>query len=157
MTDIQKLLQEEAVHASYYAHAGAGELHIEPFVNLKTAEGKKTFRRILERTSDLILKYNGSLSGEHGDGRLRGEFIGKVLGEEDYALLEQVKQIFDPRGIFNANKIVNTPPMDTHLRYDNNDNRTEIKTYFDFSKDESILRLAEKLSLIHISEPTRPY
>ncbi|MGJ1361305.1 FAD-binding and (Fe-S)-binding domain-containing protein [Sphingobacterium spiritivorum] len=146
VTDIQKLLQEEAVHASYYAHAGAGELHIEPFVNLKTAEGKKTFRRILERTSDLILKYNGSLSGEHGDGRLRGEFIGKVLGEEVYALLEQVKQIFDPRGIFNANKIVNTPPMDTHLRYDNNDNRTEIRTYFDFSKDESILRLAEKCS-----------
>ena len=146
VTDIQKLLQEEEVHASYYAHAGAGELHIEPFVNLKTAEGKKTFRRILERTSDLILKYNGSLSGEHGDGRLRGEFIGKVLGEEVYALLEKVKQIFDPRGIFNANKIVNTPPMDTHLRYDNNDNRTEIKTYFDFSKDESILRLAEKCS-----------
>jgi len=144
--DIQKLLIEEGVHASYYAHAGAGELHIEPFVNLKTAAGKRTFRSILEKTSDLVLKYNGSLSGEHGDGRLRGEFIGKVLGEKVYKLLEEVKFIFDPQGVFNANKIVNTPPMDSHLRYDNDSNRTEIKTYFDFSKDESILRLAEKCS-----------
>lgn len=146
VADIQQMLKEEGVHASYYAHAGAGELHIEPFVNLKTEAGKKTFRSILERTTDLVIKYNGSLSGEHGDGRLRGEFIGKVLGEEVYTLLEEVKQIFDPQGVFNANKIVNTPPMDTALRYDNNQNRTDIKTYFDFSKDESILRLAEKCS-----------
>ncbi|WP_270090233.1 FAD-binding and (Fe-S)-binding domain-containing protein [Sphingobacterium sp. SYP-B4668] len=144
--DIQALLIEEGVHASYYAHAGAGELHIEPFVNLKTAAGKKTFRSILDKTSDLIVKYNGSLSGEHGDGRLRGEFIGKVLGEDVYRLLERVKYIFDPKGIFNANKIVDTPPMDTHLRYDNNHNRKDITTYFDFSKEESILRLAEKCS-----------
>lgn len=146
VSDIQKLLVEEGVHASYYAHAGAGELHIEPFVNLKTPAGKRTFRSILEKTSDLVLKYNGSLSGEHGDGRLRGEFIGKVLGDKVYKLLEEVKFIFDPKGVFNANKIVNTPPMDSHLRYDNDSNRTEIKTYFDFSKEESILRLAEKCS-----------
>ncbi|VTR50852.1 FAD-binding and (Fe-S)-binding domain-containing protein [Sphingobacterium thalpophilum] len=146
VSDIQQLLKEEGVHASYYAHAGAGELHIEPFVNLKTEAGKRTFRSILEKTSSLVLKYNGSLSGEHGDGRLRGEFIGKVLGEKVYKLLEKVKFIFDPNGIFNADKIVNTPPMDANLRYDNNHNRAEIKTYFDFSKEESILRLAEKCS-----------
>ncbi|AIM37771.1 FAD-binding protein [Sphingobacterium sp. ML3W] len=146
VADIQNLLIEEGVHASYYAHAGAGELHIEPFVNLKTEAGVKTFRSILEKTTDLVLKYNGSLSGEHGDGRLRGEFIEKVLGEKVFELIKQVKAIFDPKGIFNANKIVNTPPMDTFLRYDNNKNTTEIKTYFDFSKEESILRLAEKCS-----------
>lgn len=146
VADIQDLLISEGVHASYYAHAGAGELHIEPFVNLKTESGVKTFRSILEKTTDLVLKYNGSLSGEHGDGRLRGEFIEKVLGEKVFKLIEQVKEIFDPKGVFNANKIVNTPPMDTHLRYDNNKNTTQIKTYFDFSKEESILRLAEKCS-----------
>lgn len=144
--DIQELLISEGVHASYYAHAGAGELHIEPFINLKTETGKKQFRSILEKTTDIVLKYNGSLSGEHGDGRLRGEFIGKVLGEKVYDLLVQVKDIFDPRGIFNANKIVNTPPMDTFLRYDKVKDGNEIKTYFDFSKEESILRLAEKCS-----------
>ena len=146
VADIQDLLIAEGVHASYYAHAGAGELHIEPFVNLKTEAGIKTFRSILEKTTDLVLKYNGSLSGEHGDGRLRGEFIEKVLGKKVYRLLEEVKEIFDPKGVFNSNKIVNTPPMDTFLRYDNNKNTTPIKTYFDFSKEESILRLAEKCS-----------
>ncbi|MFD2969801.1 FAD-binding and (Fe-S)-binding domain-containing protein [Sphingobacterium bambusae] len=146
VADVQALLAEEGVHASYYAHAGAGELHIEPFVNLKTAEGKRTFRTILDRTTDLVLKYNGSLSGEHGDGRLRGEFIGKVLGEQVYALLKQTKSIFDPCGIFNANKIVDTPPMDTALRYDTTYKGSDIPTYFDFKKDESILRLAEKCS-----------
>ena len=146
VADVQLLLQEEGVHASYYAHAGAGELHIEPFINLKSAEGKKQFRSILEKTTDLVLKYNGSLSGEHGDGRLRGEFIGKVLGEKVYKILQDVKTIFDPKGVFNANKIVNTPPMDTSLRYDTVKDGKEIKTYFDFTKDESILRLAEKCS-----------
>lgn len=146
VADIQAMLKEQGVHASYYAHAGAGELHIEPFVNLKTAEGKKQFRSILEKTTDLVLKYNGSLSGEHGDGRLRGEFIGKVLGDKVYSILQDVKVIFDAKGIFNANKIVNTPPMDTSLRYDKVVDGKQIKTYFDFTKDESILRLAEKCS-----------
>lgn len=146
VADIQKLLAEEKVHASYYAHAGAGELHIEPFINLKSAEGRRQFRSILEKTTDLVLKYNGSLSGEHGDGRLRGEFIGKVLGEKVYQLLLQVKQAFDPNHIFNARKIVDTPPMDTHLRYDNVRDGKDINTYFDFTQNESILRLAEKCS-----------
>lgn len=146
VADIQKLLAEEQVHASYYAHAGAGELHIEPFINLKSAEGRRQFRSILEKTTDLVLKYNGSLSGEHGDGRLRGEFIGKVLGEQVYQLLLQVKQAFDPNHIFNARKIVDTPPMDTHLRYDNVRDGKDINTYFDFTQNESILRLAEKCS-----------
>ncbi|WP_343043502.1 FAD-binding and (Fe-S)-binding domain-containing protein [Sphingobacterium shayense] len=146
VADIQRLLVDEGVHASYYAHAGAGELHIEPFINLKTVEGKRQFRSILSQTTDLVLKYNGSLSGEHGDGRLRGEFIGKVLGEEVYTLLQETKRIFDPSGIFNANKIVNTPPMDSSLRYDEFVEGDKIDTYFDFTKDESILRLSEKCS-----------
>lgn len=146
VADIQKLLAEEQVHASYYAHAGAGELHIEPFINLKSVEGRRQFRSILEKTTDLVLKYNGSLSGEHGDGRLRGEFIGKVLGEQVYQLLLQVKQAFDPHRIFNAKKIVDTPPMDTHLRYDQVRDGKDINTYFDFTQNESILRLAEKCS-----------
>lgn len=146
VADVQALLREENTHASYYAHAGAGELHIEPFVNLKTAEGKRKFRTILEKTTDLVLKYNGSLSGEHGDGRLRGEFISKVLGEAVYKLLITTKTIFDPKGLFNANKIVHTPPMDSSLRYDQVVDGKAIATYFDFTKDESIIRLAEKCS-----------
>ncbi|HZH54287.1 MAG TPA: FAD-linked oxidase C-terminal domain-containing protein [Sphingobacteriaceae bacterium] len=146
VTEVEEILQKYGLNASYYAHAGAGELHIEPLINLKTAEGKKAFRGVLADTAKLVKKFNGSLSGEHGDGRLRGEFIPEVLGEQVYALLKQVKEIFDPAGVFNRGKIVDTPPMDEFLRYKQETASLSIPTIFDFSGQESILRLAEKCS-----------
>ena len=144
--DLQKVLHKYQLHASYYAHAGAGELHVEPMINLKTVEGKETFRNVLKDTVELVKKYNGSLSGEHGDGRLRGEFIPDALGNEVYELLKQVKHIFDPNGVFNANKIVDTPPMNEQLRYEPGHVQKPVETIYDFSKEEGILRLAEKCS-----------
>jgi len=144
--DLQVLLAKHGVKASYYAHAGAGELHVEPIINLKTEEGVKQFRDILKDTAALVKKYNGSLSGEHGDGRLRGEFIPAMVGEEVYGLFKQVKNIFDPGGIFNKGKITDTPPMDAHFRMQVNHAATPTKTIFDFSADDGILRLAEKCS-----------
>jgi FAD/FMN-containing dehydrogenase/Fe-S oxidoreductase len=146
IADLQELLKRHNTNASYYAHAGAGELHVEPMINLKTVEGKDLFRTILKETTELVKKYRGSLSGEHGDGRLRGEFIESVLGTEVFDLLKEVKNIFDPKNIFNANKIVNTPPMNEFLRYEAGKKNPEIATYFDFSNQEGILRLAEKCS-----------
>ncbi|CAA9278019.1 MAG: Fe-S protein, homolog of lactate dehydrogenase SO1521 [uncultured Adhaeribacter sp.] len=146
IAEVQQLLARHQLHASYYAHAGAGEIHVEPMINLKTTAGKQLFRTVLQETAALVKKYNGSLSGEHGDGRLRGEFIGAVLGEEVYALLKQVKHIFDPQGIFNAGKIVNTPPMNEDLRYQPDQPVIPIETIFDFTQQEGILRLAEKCS-----------
>jgi FAD/FMN-containing dehydrogenase/Fe-S oxidoreductase len=146
IADLQQLLKRHNTNASYYAHAGAGELHVEPMINLKTIEGKELFRTILKETIELVKKYRGSLSGEHGDGRLRGEFIESVLGTEVFDLLKEVKNIFDPKNIFNANKIVNTPPMNEFLRYEAGKKNPEIATYFDFSNQEGILRLAEKCS-----------
>lgn len=144
--DIQQILAAHGVSASYYAHAGAGELHIEPILNLKTQDGRRQFRSILAQTADLVNKYNGSLSGEHGDGRLRGEFISTVLGENVYTLLKKTKKIFDESGVFNRGKIVDTPPMDECLRYAQETDASRIPTYFDFSAQENILRLAEKCS-----------
>src|SRR5574343_645123 len=144
--DLQVLLAKHGVKASYYAHAGAGELHVEPIINLKTEEGVKQFRDILKETAALVKKYNGSLSGEHGDGRLRGEFIPAMVGAEVYGLFKQVKNIFDPKGIFNKGKITDTPPMDAHFRMQVNQQATPTKTIFDFSADDGILRLAEKCS-----------
>jgi Fe-S oxidoreductase/FAD/FMN-containing dehydrogenase len=144
--DIQEVLRKHNVQASYYAHAGAGELHIEPLVNLKTKQGLSLFRNILKDTARLVKKYNGSLSGEHGDGRLRGEFIADVMGEEIMRLFSEVKRIFDPHGIFNAGKIVNTPAMDTHLRVKQEITHLPISTHFDFPETGGILRLAEKCS-----------
>ncbi|SDD16032.1 FAD-binding and (Fe-S)-binding domain-containing protein [Niabella drilacis] len=144
--DLQRLLKGYGLSASYYAHAGAGELHVEPMINLKTAAGKQTFRDVLKDTVVLVKKYNGSLSGEHGDGRLRGEFIASAMGGEVYHLLQQVKDIFDPGNIFNAGKIVNTPKMNEQLRYDPQHEQQQIATVFDYSRQESVLRLAEKCS-----------
>lgn len=144
--DLQVILEKLQVNASYYAHAGAGELHVEPMINLKTAEGKELFRTILKETTELVKKYNGSLSGEHGDGRLRGEFIETVLGSKVYELFKNIKHTFDPNAIFNANKIINTPPMNEFLRYEVGKQTPRIETYFDFTNQEGILRLAEKCS-----------
>jgi FAD/FMN-containing dehydrogenase/Fe-S oxidoreductase len=144
--ELAALLKDHGLHASYYAHAGAGELHVEPMINLKTSEGKQQFRNVLADTAKLVKKYNGALSGEHGDGRLRGEFIPFMMGEEVYEMFRQVKRIWDPDGIFNANKIVDTPPMNEFLRYEQEKPQPEIKTTFDFSRQEGMLRLAEKCS-----------
>lgn len=146
ISDLQDLLARHQVKASYYAHAAAGELHVEPLLNLRTAEGLKAFRSILSETAALVKKYRGSLSGEHGDGRLRGEFIPAVVGAELYSLFKRVKQIFDPAGVFNAGKITDTPAMDTQLRVAQQPVQEKIPTYFDFSATDGILRLAEKCS-----------
>lgn len=146
IAELEVLLKKHEVQYSMYAHAGAGELHVEPMVNLKTSEGRALFRTILAETAALVKKYGGSLSGEHGDGRLRGEFIPFMMGEKNYQLFRRVKQIFDPKGIFNKGKIVDTPPMNEFLRYEADKVIPAQKTLFDFSKQESFLRLAEKCS-----------
>ncbi|MBC7687487.1 MAG: 4Fe-4S dicluster domain-containing protein, partial [Aquabacterium sp.] len=146
IADLQIILAKHQVNASYYAHAGAGELHVEPMINLKTATGVKLFRTILAETVQLVKKYNGSLSGEHGDGRLRGEYIAAVTGVETYQLFEQVKALFDPHNIFNKGKITGTPLMDEHLRVKPGRQADTIKTHFNFSGQGSMLHLAEKCS-----------
>ncbi len=144
--DLEVLLKKHHVQYSMYAHAGAGELHVEPMVNLKTTEGRQLFRKILAETAVLVKKYGGSLSGEHGDGRLRGEFIPFMMGEKNYALFREVKKIFDEKGIFNQGKIIDSPPMNEFLRYEADQPTPKHQTIFDFSKQESILRLTEKCS-----------
>ena len=128
----------------YYAHAGAGELHTRPLFNLKTSEGLKIFRDVATDVAALVKKYRGSLSGEHGDGRLRGEFLKFMIGDECYAMMQRVKETFDPHGIFNPNKIISTPPMDTSLRHKQDQVEPEHETLFDFSASEGVLAATEK-------------
>ncbi len=82
--EFNEILKRYGLYSVHYAHAGSGELHLRPIINLKTAEGNELFRQIAEEIASLVKKYNGSLSGEHGDGRLRGEFIRKMIGEKNY-------------------------------------------------------------------------
>jgi Fe-S oxidoreductase len=128
----------------YYAHAGSGELHTRPLFDLKTPEGLKMFRGVATDIAMLVKKYRGSLSGEHGDGRLRGEFIPLMVGEHCYQLMREVKAVFDPDHILNPGKIVDTPPMDTSLRHEPGHQTPDYETVFDFSETLGVLRAAEK-------------
>lgn len=118
LKDFGEMLERLHTSCVYYGHISTGELHLRPILNLKTEEGKKLFRKIAKETAKLVRKHKGSLSGEHGDGRLRGEFIPLMYGEEVYQLMREVKKCWDPEGVFNMNKIVDTPPMDEWLRFD---------------------------------------
>ena len=128
----------------YYAHAGSGEIHTRPLFDLKTEQGLKTFRGVATDIAMLVKKYRGSLSGEHGDGRLRGEFIPLMVGRECYDMMRAVKGAFDPDNRFNPGKIVDTPPMDTHLRHEPGHPTPDYETIFDFSDVLGVVRAAEK-------------
>ncbi len=141
--DFNEILKKHGLYSVHYAHAGSGELHLRPIINLKTKEGNQLFRTIAQEVATLVKKYNGSLSGEHGDGRLRGEFIKQMIGDKNYALLQEVKNIWDPKHIFNPNKIVNTPSMNSMLRYAPGQFTPEFKTIFRFHK-QNILQHAEQ-------------
>ena len=118
MRDFRDMLQRLGTSCVFYGHISTGELHLRPILNLKTEEGKRLFRTIAHETTLLVRKHRGTISGEHGDGRLRGEFIPLQYGEPTYELMRQVKNCWDPDNIFNPHKIVDTPRMDEYLRAD---------------------------------------
>jgi len=144
IADFKQLLSEYNLSCVYHAHVGSGELHLRPILNLKLKEDVRIFRELGEKVALLVKKYKGSLSGEHGDGRLRGEFIPLMIGEHNYQLLKQIKQTWDPQGILNSGKITDTPPMDTALRYEPGKATREIKTVFSFENDMGLIRAVER-------------
>ena len=141
--DFNEILTKYNLYAVHYAHAATGELHLRPIINLKTEEGNQLFREIALEIAHLVKKYHGSLSGEHGDGRLRGEFIPLMIGDHNYQLLKEIKKTWDPEGIFNPGKIVDTPSMNSSLRYKPGQTNREIKTVFRY-KGQTILQHAEQ-------------
>ncbi|MCO4821788.1 MAG: FAD-binding protein [Flavobacteriaceae bacterium] len=140
-TTLMKRYNQKAV---YYAHAGAGELHLRPILDLKVSEDVKLFRKISEESAKLVKEYQGSLSGEHGDGIVRSEFIPLVLGDTNYKLLQSIKQTWDKHNIFNPGKIVDALAMDENLRYDGDKKAKEIDTIFNFEDTGGLLATVEK-------------
>ena len=118
MADFGKMLENLGLSCVYHAHISTGELHLRPIINIKETEGLRKFREVAYQTALLVKKYKGSLSGEHGDGRLRGEFIQLLYGDEVYALMQDLKRCWDPMQVFNLHKIVDTLPMDSMLRFE---------------------------------------
>jgi Fe-S oxidoreductase len=144
IVDFQNILENYGLTAVYHAHIATGELHLRPVLDLKNPVHVELFHKVALETAQLVKKYRGSLSGEHGDGRLRGEFIQLMVGERNYQLLKEIKATWDPSNIFNPGKIVDTPSMNTSLRYEPGTETREIDTIFDFSHDRGIMRAVEK-------------
>jgi Fe-S oxidoreductase len=142
--EFSSMMDDFGQEAVYYAHAGAGELHLRPILNLKQQEDVKLFREITTKTAQLVKRYGGSFSGEHGDGIVRAEFIPQMIGTKNYELLRTIKKVFDPQTIFNSGKIVDPLRMDENLRYEIDRKEPEITTLMDFSDSLGILRAAEK-------------
>ncbi|MDR6301627.1 FAD-binding and (Fe-S)-binding domain-containing protein [Mesonia maritima] len=140
-TQLMKNYNQKAV---YYAHAGAGELHLRPILNLKKSGDVQLFKQITADVAKLVKKYQGAFSGEHGDGRVRGAFLKDLVGDEVYTAFKEVKTIFDPNNIFNPGKIVDALPMETDLRYEPDRKEPEIPTVMNFSDSNGILRAVER-------------
>ena len=137
------LVARHGTTAGVYAHASVGCLHVRPVVNLKTVEGVQRFEAIASEVAELVLKYGGALSGEHGDGLVRSPFQEKMFGPTLYQAFRDIKATIDPHNLFNPGKIVDAPPLATNLRYGPAYLTPDVPTTFDFSADGGMVRAAE--------------
>ena len=117
MKRFDEIVRQHQTEAAYYGHASVGCLHVRPLINLKDAKGLAKMASIGEQVTDLVLEFGGSLSGEHGDGIVRGVWTEKMFGSRLYSAFREVKRAFDPQGIMNPGKIIDCPPMTENLRY----------------------------------------
>ena len=130
-----EIVREHGTTAGYYGHASVGCLHIRPLVDLKLQEGVDLMLSIAEQVSDLVLEFGGSMSGEHGDGLARSAWIEKMFGPKIYSAFREVKRAFDPKGVMNPGKIVDSPPMTENLRYGPAYRTLDLTTGFAYSQD----------------------
>ncbi len=137
------VVARHGTRAGVYAHASVGCLHVRPVIDLKTHEGVRRFQAIADDVSDLVLKYGGALSGEHGDGLVRSPFQEKMFGPALYQAFREIKRTFDPQNLFNPGKIVDSPPLASNLRYGPAYVTPDLPTTFDFSADGGLARSAE--------------
>ncbi|MFC7251126.1 FAD-binding and (Fe-S)-binding domain-containing protein [Halomicroarcula sp. GCM10025324] len=118
VADFQALLDQHDTFASFYAHAGPGVLHIRPLVNTKTVEGVEQMETIADEVTDLVVKYGGSVSGEHGDGRARTQWNKKLYGEDLWQTFRDLKSAFDPDWLLNPGQVCGDVDMTENLRFD---------------------------------------
>src|SRR5262249_52418730 len=137
------IIAHHGTTAGVYAHASVGCLHVRPVINLKTEDGVRRFESIAGEVAELVLKYGGAPSGEHGDGLVRGPFQEKMYGQELYRAFRELKRTFDPHNLLNPGKIVDAPPIATNLRYGPSYVTPAVPTTFDFTADGGLLPAAE--------------
>ena len=139
LRDFRALLDEFEFakdETSLYGHFGQGCVHTRIPFELRTAEGIAHYRAFVERAADLVVRYGGSLSGEHGDGQSRGELLGRMFGPELMRAFGELKAVFDPDERMNPGKLVHPNPLDSKLRLGTGFAPTELETWFAYPKDE---------------------
>lgn len=99
--EVYKLFAKYKIQAAVWGHAGNGNFHLQPFINLASAEERATAFRLMDEFYAMVIKLGGSTCGEHNDGILRGPYLRELYGDKMYELFEEVKQIFDPDGMLN--------------------------------------------------------
>jgi len=135
LEDFQKLLKKYEYDSALYGHFGQGCLHCRIDFDLYTKEGIVKYRNFADEAADLVLKYHGSLSGEHGDGQSRGELLPKMFGEKIMQAFKEFKAIWDPRNLMNPGKVVDPYPITSNLRLGKEYNPPQLDTYFKFPED----------------------
>ena len=144
ISDFSEIMDDYSTQCVYYAHASVGELHLRPELNLKQPGDAEKFEGIARDVADLVRDYRGSLSGEHGDGRVRSPLLERFYGEEIVDIFRRIKGAFDPKGIMNPDKIVDPEPIDEPWRVEPGRETPEVDTVFDWSSDEGLVRAVEK-------------
>lgn len=143
IAEFLQILARHGTRAGVYAHASVGCLHVRPVIDLKTEAGVRRFEAIAAEVAELVLRYGGALSGEHGDGLVRSPFQERMYGPALYQAFRELKRAFDPLGLLNPGKIVDAPPLATSLRYGAGYVTPEVPTTFDFSADGGLTRATE--------------
>ncbi|HEU4493886.1 MAG TPA: FAD-linked oxidase C-terminal domain-containing protein [Rubrobacteraceae bacterium] len=139
----EEIVERNGTWACFYGHASVGCLHVRPALDTSDPAGTARMRRIAEEVADLVVQCGGSLSGEHGDGLARSEFLEKMYGKEILRAFAEVKRLFDPEGMLNPGVIVDPPPMDRSLRIGPGRRRLPIRTSLDFSDQGSFAAAIE--------------
>jgi FAD/FMN-containing dehydrogenase/Fe-S oxidoreductase len=135
LRDFRRLLSRFDYTGPLYGHFGQGCVHTRINFGLKSAGGVRAWRSFLEEAADLVVRYGGSLSGEHGDGQARGELLHKMFGPELVEAFREFKAIWDPQGKMNPHKVADPYGVDENLRYGPDYDPPQWKTHFQFPGD----------------------
>ena len=135
ISDVERIIHDNGTTYAIYAHASAGCLHIRPLINLKSLKGRQQYRAIADAVAETVMKYQGTITGEHGQGLVRSEFSEYLFGAELLGAFREVKRAFDPENMMNPGKIVDARPMDSAdiLRYSPDYQTISIDARYDWS------------------------